>query len=93
MSTRKNHADRILDQKWILGEIYPDTNERLVIRDPDKSSQILLPIIQDYIAPSAHIKRDSWKVYNSIIQLPQNYIHTTVNHSSDFEAPVTKTHA
>lgn len=92
MSTRKNHVGRILDQQWIFGGICRETNERFVVSVPDRTSQTLLPIIQDRIAPNTHINSDSWKAYNSIDQLPQNYTHTTVNHTQNFVDPVTKTH-
>lgn len=92
MSTRKNHAGRILSQHWIFGGICRETNERFVLSVPDRSSQTLLPIIQDRIAPNTQINSDSWKAYNSINQLPQNYTHATVNHSLNFVDPVTKTH-
>uniref|UniRef100_A0A914WHU6 ISXO2-like transposase domain-containing protein n=1 Tax=Plectus sambesii TaxID=2011161 RepID=A0A914WHU6_9BILA len=46
-----------------------------------RNAKTLLNLINSHVAPGAQIWCDCWRAYMRIDQLPQNYIHLTVNHS------------
>ena len=92
MSTRKNHAGRVLSQQWIFGGICRETKEKFVMQVPDRTSETLLPIIEEHILPETTISSDAWRAYNNVSELDSNYEHEVVNHSKNFVNPVTKAH-
>ena len=48
--------------------------------------------MQKYIFPGSIIHSDQWPAYSTISQLPENYTHLTVNHSTNFVNPITGSH-
>ena len=44
----------------------------------------LIPLIQRYIKPGSIIFSDSWRLYLTIGELPENYTHQMVNHSVEY---------
>uniref|UniRef100_A0A914WPX3 ISXO2-like transposase domain-containing protein n=1 Tax=Plectus sambesii TaxID=2011161 RepID=A0A914WPX3_9BILA len=54
----------------------------------DRTAATLLNLIQNHVAPGSQIWSDCWRSYSRIAQLPEQYIHHTVNHSEHFTNPV-----
>lgn len=62
----------------------------------------LLPLIMKYIKPGSIIHSDCWKAYNwinnltnpdyDVFEIPQHYIHKTVNHSIEYVNKTDSTH-
>uniref|UniRef100_A0A914X005 ISXO2-like transposase domain-containing protein n=1 Tax=Plectus sambesii TaxID=2011161 RepID=A0A914X005_9BILA len=46
-----------------------------------RDAETLLNLIRSHVAPRTQIWSDCWRAYMRIDQLPENYIHLTVNHS------------
>lgn len=93
---RKNHQGRILrNQKWIFGGIELLNNNNFFFKIVEnRSSNILINIINESIAPGSIIMSDMWRGYNNleIILAQNNYTHLQVNHSQNFINPLTGAH-
>ena len=92
VSKRKSNAGRVLPQIWVFGGICRESGQRFAIKVPDRTAQTLIPIIQKCIAPGTTIHSDCWTAYSTISNLPQGYVHKTVNHSEHFIDPNTGSH-
>lgn len=87
ITKRKYHRGRLVREKWILG-IYDTTNNKGYIQYVNnRTSQVLIPIIQNHVQAGSTIWTDQWRAYNNLRHL--GYIHQTVNHSRHFRDPVT----
>lgn len=89
---RKYNVGHAVAQQWIFGLYDTTLHIGIVQFVRDRSAETLIPIIQRHCAPNTIIHSDMWAAYNSLNQLPQNYTHTTVNHSTNFVDPITGTH-
>uniref|UniRef100_A0A914WP24 ISXO2-like transposase domain-containing protein n=1 Tax=Plectus sambesii TaxID=2011161 RepID=A0A914WP24_9BILA len=63
-------------------------NETRFFAVRDRTAATLLDLIQNHIAPSSQIWSDCWRSYVRIAQLPEQYIHLTINQSEHFTDPV-----
>ena len=59
----------------------------MTVIEGKRSAENLLPLIQQHIRPGSIIYSDLWRAYTSIPRLPEGYIHSTVNHSTNFVNP------
>ncbi|XP_065214072.1 uncharacterized protein LOC135841166 [Planococcus citri] len=76
------------DLRWIFG-IYDRTLKIGVLEFVEKrDTATLLPLIQKYVMPGTTIMSDQWRAY-SAIQSTGDYVHLTVNHSTNFVDPNT----
>jgi len=53
-------------------------------------SEILLPIIRQFVAPGSIIYTDKWRAYDVLSN--ENFRHFSINHSSNFIDPQTGVH-
>ena len=88
---RKYERGRLPAKKevWLLGGVERGTNYEqcfLTVIEGKRSAESLLPLIQ-HIRPGLIIYSDLWRAYTSIPHLPEGYIHSTVNHSTNFVNP------
>lgn len=91
MFTRqKNHAERVLQQQWIFGGIYCKIRKCFLVRVPNRTAAILMPIIQQCINPESNIISDCWHADNGI--QAARYPHQTVNHIYNFVDPDSGAH-
>ncbi|CAH8853831.1 unnamed protein product [Trichobilharzia szidati] len=86
MNRSKGEANDV----WVLG-LY-DTNLRkgLVERIPNRSADVLIPIIQRLVLPGTTIHTDEWEGYSQLSSL--GYIHNKFKRSSELVNPITGTH-
>ena len=54
-----------------------------------RDADTLLNLIRSHVAPGTQIWSDCWRAYMRIDQLPEDYIHLTVNHSEFYVDPHT----
>ena len=54
-----------------------------------RDAETLLNLIRSHVAPGTQIWSDCWRAYMGIDQLPENYIHLTVNHSEFYTDDIT----
>jgi len=87
---RKYNTGRILRGQWVFGGIERGTQKVFVLPVPCRNTETLLPIIRKYVAPGSIIHTDQWRAYDALRN--ENYIHRTVNHSTNFVNPDTGVH-
>lgn len=61
-----------------------------VVPVASRNAEVLLPLIEKYIAPGSIIYSDCWKAYQKIDN--KKYQHDVVNHSQNFVDPNTGVH-
>ena len=49
---------------------------------PDAKAATILPIVAERVLPSSTVFTDEYRTYDSVIRMPQGYIHNRVNHSA-----------
>lgn len=92
VAKQKFHVGRPPVQRWVFGGIAPSTGRAFLQLVDDRSSDTLLPLIQQYIRPGSIIQSDEWPSYNGIAMISgidPPYQHQTVNHSKNFVDPQT----
>ena len=67
------------------------TGRTFMVPVEDRSTETLLPIIQESIKPGTIIFSDCWRAYNWLEA--EGFKHLTVNHSLHFKDPDTGTHS
>ena len=60
------------------------TNEVFMVPVENRTADTLLPLIQCFILPETVVVSDLWWAYGGIGNLPQGYLHLTVNHTVNF---------
>lgn len=82
----KNHVGRPLGCGWIFGGIERDDKSKIfMVIVPDRKSETLIPIIQQYIEQGTTIISDKWRAYFPIGSI--GYDHLSINHSLNFIDP------
>ena len=54
-----------------------------------RDAETLLNLIRNHVAPGTQIWSDCWRAYMGVDQLPENYIHLTVNHLEFYTDDIT----
>ena len=80
---RKYHRGRHRDTHWVFGGVERDSGKCFFAPVANRSKEVLLDIIKQYILPGTTIYSDCWKAYNTLAD--EGYIHMTVNHSINFK--------
>ncbi len=70
----------------VFGGIERGTRKCFMVEVPDRTSQILEPLIQQYILPGTHILSDGWASYAQVDQIQGGiYTHDTIMHERHFD--------
>jgi transposase-like protein len=88
-TTRNNHARPVLE-RWVFGIFDTQSKVGCIQLVENRSSEVLLPIIQQWVRPGSIICSDGWAAYNGIREL--GYEHRVVVHENYFVDPFTGTH-
>lgn len=74
---------------WVLGILHRQGRRKLPIFKiiPNRSADVIIPIIRKYVLPGSEITTDCWRAYNRLQHL--NYTHHKVNHKRYFVHPIT----
>ncbi|KYM95728.1 hypothetical protein ALC62_13634 [Cyphomyrmex costatus] len=88
---RKYNKGRIIEGQWVFGGIERNTKNIFILPVPNRSSNTLSSIIQNYVLPGSIIYTDQWRAYRDL-ENNNNYTHCTVNHSVNFVNPDTGVH-
>ncbi len=78
-------------QIWVFGIVEVGTGNFYVEVVPNRSAEVLLPIIRRVVRSGSIVCSDEWAAYNNI-QSNLNLEHRTVNHSIYFVDPVSGTY-
>lgn len=78
----KYHRGHPVNGAWILGGVERTPERKLfLVEVPDRTSDTLLSIILTHVRPGSTIITDCFKSYHN---MPNIYLHQTVNHSVEF---------
>ena len=87
---RKGNVGRTVNEQWVFGGICRETRECFLVAVPDRRKETLQSVIKDFVRPKTIIVSDCWAAYQGIEEIPErDYLHVTVNHSSNFVDPTT----
>jgi hypothetical protein len=79
---RKYHRDHPVKGQWVFGGVERESGRTFLVAVPDRTADILVAIIRDWIEPGTTVISDFWGAYH---ELPNHgYTHRTVNHSINF---------
>ena len=91
---RKYHRGGHAENHWVFGGVERDDQSNIflvtlpmVANQPQRTANILLPLIQQWCLPGTHIMTDGWPAYGGISNLPQGYLHDVVVHQQHFVDP------
>jgi hypothetical protein len=87
--TRNRHA-RPRPTKWVFAMFDRRQNAGVIKLVPNRSADVLVPIIQEHCTPGAVIYSDGWQAYRFLNDLGFN--HQTVVHRDYFVDPETGVH-
>ena len=89
-SRAKYNRGRARRAFWIFGGYDCTTGLGFLVPVPNRSRNILIPLIREQIAPGSTIVSDMWRAYDTIHEY--GYNHLRVNHSVNFVDPITGAH-
>uniref|UniRef100_A0A914YHK4 ISXO2-like transposase domain-containing protein n=1 Tax=Panagrolaimus superbus TaxID=310955 RepID=A0A914YHK4_9BILA len=93
ITKRKYNRGRLpANEVWFLGGIEPISGRAFMTPVESRDRETLYAVIRRHIRPDSIIISDCWAAYATLGQLPEGYIHRTVNHSENFVDPVTGVH-
>ena len=87
---RKAHCGRLIDGTWVFGGIERDSKRVFMTVVPNRSFEVLLQVLQEWVLDGTTIYSDCWKSYDKLAELGFEYHR--VNHSLHFVEPETGTH-
>ena len=89
VAKRKCHVGHIVPERWVFGGVNAATNIGFLVFVENRSAEVLLPLIEQFIAPGSIIHSDGWAAYNGIPAIPviPPYVHQVVNHNQNFVNP------
>ncbi|EFN66882.1 hypothetical protein EAG_09151, partial [Camponotus floridanus] len=75
---RKYQSGRVIEGHWLLGMIEDESEDfRLEMYSKNqRTSEVLIPLIQQNVAPGSIMHTDQWKAFNELGDC--GYIHKTV---------------
>ncbi|KAG0442317.1 hypothetical protein DMUE_0362 [Dictyocoela muelleri] len=84
-SRRKYDVGGLRNGQWVFGLIERGTLNCVLVTVPDRSANILLPIITRFVLPGTLIIGDKWRAYSQIRNI--GFEHHSIKHSQNFLSP------
>lgn len=89
---RKYHKGHRVDGVWVFGGVERTPERRIFVCSvPDRTENILLPILKQHVEEGSIVHSDCWSAYGNISK-KLRLDHKTVNHSINYKDPVTGVH-
>jgi IS1 family transposase len=85
MFRTKYHVGRAREQFWIFAMYDLGLKRGYAVHVENRSAEVLLPIIQRWVAPGSTIHSDQWAAYRTLSSL--GYHHVAINHREIFVDP------
>jgi transposase-like protein len=82
---RKYHRGHHVKGQWVFGGVERGSGRKFLVPVPDRTADILVAIIHDWIEPGTTVISDCWGAYHDLDS--QGFTHRTVNHSIYFVDP------
>lgn len=76
------NVGRLVKKRWVLGMIDLEQRNPVFCAVKCRNAATILPKIQKYVMPGCTVVTDQWRAYARLRHL--NYLHLTVNHSTNF---------
>ncbi|GBO22405.1 hypothetical protein AVEN_18621-1 [Araneus ventricosus] len=76
--------------RWVFGGVERGTNNCFFAVVENRTSEVLLSVIEDHILPGTTVMSDCWSSYQCLSD--EGFVHLTVNHSMYFVDPDTGAH-
>lgn len=87
---RKYNRGRRVEGHWVFGGVERGSRKSFFKIVENRSKDVLLGIIKEFILPGTTIVSDCWRAYDCLSD--EGYIHLRVNHSYNFRDPDTGAH-
>lgn len=88
---RKYNRGRMLkNQVWAVGGICRESKEAFVVYVENRTSKVLMKVINEHVNAGTIINTDGWAAYRSLTD--HGFENHTVNHLERFVDPKTKVH-
>ena len=89
---RKYHKGHRVDGVWVFGGVERTPERRIFVCSvPDRTENILLPILKQHVEEGSIVHSDCWSAYGNISK-KLRLDHKTVNHSINYKDSVTGVH-
>lgn len=90
MFGKKKYKHRsLMGDKWVYGGIERGTDKCFMVVVSERSENVLLDVIREYVRPGTIIISECWRKYNCLEQ--PEYVNLTVNENYILKDPETKT--
>ncbi|GBM96128.1 hypothetical protein AVEN_153255-1 [Araneus ventricosus] len=84
-----NRGKRVV-RRWVFGGVERGSNNCFFVVVENRTSEVLLSVIEDHILPGMTVKFDCWSSYQCLSD--EGFVHLTVNRSMHFVDPDTGAH-
>ncbi|GBL73930.1 hypothetical protein AVEN_230867-1 [Araneus ventricosus] len=87
---RKYNRGKRVVGRWVFGGVERGTNNCFFAVVENRTSEVLLSVIEEHILPGTTVMSDCWSSYQCLSD--EGFVHLTVNHSMHFVDPDTGAH-
>ena len=77
---RKYNHGRNIQQIWIVRGIAPETNNFFLRQVPNRNSETIINVLEEWVHPDSILYTDCWRVYLNASIDSGMFAHFTVNH-------------
>lgn len=82
---RKYNRGGRVEGVWVVGGVERTAERKcFLVTVNDRSTETMNAIIEKYVLEGSIVHTDCWRAYNDMVNLDQDLVHRTVNHSVSF---------